>query len=120
MSSQHDYHHATLGFPLERREWLTCQVQGTPTRTRIRAGLRFQLSGGPPVCPGDATRTFFRVLASIAALSGLNFRSIDVSTTHLYRNIDGEVYMESPWNTETEVLFWKGMGRVLGQKQMCI
>jgi len=46
------------------------------------------------MCLGNATRIFFRVLTSIAALSGLNIRSFDVSATHLHGDIDGEVYME--------------------------
>ena len=96
MSSQHDYHHATLGFPPELREWLTRQAQGTPSRTRILPGLRCRLSGSPPICPGDATRIFFRVHASISALFDLNLRSFDVSAACLHGDMDGEVYMESP------------------------
>jgi len=45
--------------------------------------------------PRGATRIFFRVLASIAALPDLNIRSFDVSAAHLHGDIDGEVNMES-------------------------
>ena len=83
-------------FSLELREWLTRPAQGTPSRTRIRPSLRCRLYGTPPICPGDATRIFFRVLASIATPPGLNLRLFDVSAAHLHGDIDGEVYMESP------------------------
>jgi len=46
------------------------------------------------MCLGDATRIFFRVLASIAALSVLNIRSFDVSAARLHGDVDGEIYME--------------------------
>jgi len=72
------------------------------------------------MCPGDATRIFFRVLASIAALSDLDLRSFDASAAHLHGDIDGEVYMEPLRDTETEVLFWRKTCRILGQRHMCI
>jgi len=94
-SSQHDCHHATLSFPLEPRSWLTRQAQTTPSRTRIRPGLRCRLPGSPPIRAGDATRIFFRVLASIAALSNLNLRLFDVSAARLHVDIAGAASMES-------------------------
>jgi len=97
----HCLNHATLGFPLDPREWLTRQAQGTPSSTRIFPSLQCRLSGSPPMCPGDATRILFRVLASIATLSDLDLRSFDVPTAHLHGDIDGEVYMEPPTDTET-------------------
>jgi len=42
-SLQHEYHHATLGFPLELREWLARQAQGPPRSTRICPSLRCRL-----------------------------------------------------------------------------
>ena len=39
-SSQHEYHHATIGFPQGLRAWLTRQTQGTPHSTRVCPGLR--------------------------------------------------------------------------------
>jgi len=48
------------------------------------------------MCPGDATRIFFRVFASIAALSDLDFRSFDVSATHLHGDIDGGLRGTTP------------------------
>jgi len=99
-----------LGFSLELREWLTRQAQGTPSRTGIRPGLRYRLSGSPPICPGDATRIIFRVLASIAALPDLNLRSFDVSAAHLHGDIDGEVYIESPSEYEDRGSVLEGDG----------
>ena len=60
-----------------------------------------------------------RVLASIAVLFDVDLRPFDALAAHLNGDIDGEVYIEPPPGY-AEVLFWKGMRRVLGQKHYII